>query len=1048
MGFHGDLHVHSKYSRATSRDLDLEHMAWWAARKGIGLIGTGDCVHPAWLAEIRDKLVPAGGGLFRLKSELEAQIWKTLPPSCVAPVRFMLSVEISTIYKKGDRTRKIHHLIYASDFEAVDRLAASLGRIGNIASDGRPILGLDSRDLLEITLESGQHSYLVPAHIWTPWFAALGSQSGFDSIAECYGDLADQIFAVETGLSSDPAMNWRVSFLDRYRLTSNSDAHSPAKLGREATRFSCEMDYFAIRRALETGEGYLGTVEFFPEEGKYHLDGHRACGVRLQPTQTIANDGLCPVCQNRVTVGVAHRVEALADRTSAEAQPPATAGEVTNLVPLAEILSEIVGAGAASKAVTHAYDCATALLGPELSVLKEVPVEDIARANSLLGEAIDRLRTGTVIRQAGYDGEYGVIRIFDDDELDRFTRGGLLFDAPRRGRVRATPEPTRQVTQAKQTARLPLATPAPPDCADGILSALDADQKLGAQAVEGPTIVLAGPGAGKTRMLTHRLAHLIVDCGMPAASCLALTFTRRATEELQQRLRGLLPSGSGCCPVHSFHSLGLVILRAHGAELGLAPDFRIAGEGERASALAAVLSVSESKAARLLRALSVTKRTNAAADGELGAALDAYRRLGREQNWIDFDDLVGLSVLLLTTHTEVAVLWRNRFRHICVDEFQDVDESQYQLLRLLAAPDGNICVIGDPNQAIYGFRGADAACFERFKQDFLNVRAVRLGRNYRSTGTIVAAASQLIGSVTRSDITRPMQEPITLHCATSERAEAEFIVTTIEKLLGGHDMLAAGRRQGGVRQPDMPLGFADFAVLYRTDGQSAALREAFDEAGIPFKKSSPAPIAAQSSVQAMLRVLGLQSPDLRAANMPTRIAMAAEQVRTIADGPDPTALAEAKRWLTALGGVDDLAALREQVALSTEADFWDGRADRVSLLTMHAAKGLEFSVVFVIGLEDGLVPFFWNGMSPEGKPVADGQDRGATEAEERRLLYVAMTRAKDRLFLSRAAQRPWRGRSVTLPPSRYLRDIAPELVVQESWLAQKQRAAARQYSLF
>jgi DNA helicase II / ATP-dependent DNA helicase PcrA len=246
----------------------------------------------------------------------------------------------------------------------------------------------------------------------------------------------------------------------------------------------------------------------------------------------------------------------------------------------------------------------------------------------------------------------------------------------------------------------------------------------------------------------------------------------------------------------------------------------------------------------------------------------------------------------------------------------------------------------------------------------------------------------------------------------------------------------------------MPLGFADFAVLYRTDGQSAALREAFDEAGIPFKKSSPAPIAAQSSVQAMLRVLGLQSPDLRAANMPTRIAMAAEQVRAIADGPDPTALAEAKRWLTALGGVDDLAALREQVALSTEADFWDGRADRVSLLTMHAAQGLEFSVVFVIGLEDGLVPFFWNGMSPEGKPVADGQDRGATEAEERRLLYVAMTRAKDRLFLSRAAQRPWRGRPVTLPPSRYLRDIAPELVVQESWLAQKQRAAARQYSLF
>jgi DNA helicase-2/ATP-dependent DNA helicase PcrA len=268
MEFHADLHVHSKYSRATSRDLDLEHLAWWAARKGIAVVGTGDCVHPAWLAEIKDKLVPAGGGLFSLKPEIEAEIWKTLAPSCRTAVRLMLSVEISTIYKKGERTRKIHHLIYVSDFDAADRLAASLGRIGNIASDGRPILGLDSRNLLEVALESGPHSYLVPAHIWTPWFAALGSQSGFDSINECYGDLSGHIFAVETGLSSDPAMNWRVSFLDRYRLTSNSDAHSPGKLGREATRFSCEPDFFAIRRALETGEGYEGTVEFFPEEGK------------------------------------------------------------------------------------------------------------------------------------------------------------------------------------------------------------------------------------------------------------------------------------------------------------------------------------------------------------------------------------------------------------------------------------------------------------------------------------------------------------------------------------------------------------------------------------------------------------------------------------------------------------------------------------------------------------------------------------------------------------------------------------------------------------
>ena len=438
MRFYADLHVHSKYSRATSRDLDLEHLAHWAARKGIGVVGTGDFCHPAWAAELKDKLVPAEPGLFRLRDDIEAGVAATLPPSCRTPVRFMLEVEISTIYKKGDKTRKVHHLIYAPDFVTMDRIAERLGRIGNIKSDGRPILGLDSRELLEITLESEPGAYLVPAHIWTPWFAALGSQSGFDSIAECYGDLSEHIFAVETGLSSDPPMNWRVSFLDRYRLTSNSDAHSPGKLGREATAFDCDMDYFALRRALETGDGYAGTVEFFPEEGKYHLDGHRKCEVRLTPKETLANGGRCPVCGEKVTIGVGHRVEVLADRDTIET-PPATAGSVSNLVPLPEMLSEIAASGVGSKTVERLYDRVIGAFGPELSILGEVPVEDIARAeSSVLAEAITRLRAGKVIRDAGYDGEYGVIRLFEDGELAR--GGGMLFEAPVARRAPPPPE--------------------------------------------------------------------------------------------------------------------------------------------------------------------------------------------------------------------------------------------------------------------------------------------------------------------------------------------------------------------------------------------------------------------------------------------------------------------------------------------------------------------------------------------------------------------------------------------------------------------------------
>src|SRR5262245_33395083 len=449
MRFHADLHVHSKYSRATSRDLDLEHLAAWACRKGIGVVATGDFTHPAWCAELKQKLVPAEPGLFRLRPDIEEAIAESLPAACRTPVRFMLEVEISTIYKKADRTRKIHHLIYAPDFETADRMSARLARIGNISSDGRPILGLDSRDLLEITLDSGPHAYLVPAHIWTPWFAALGSQSGFDSITECYGDLADHIFAVETGLSSDPPMNWRVSFLDRYRLTSNSDAHSPGKLGREATTFDCDLDYFAIKAALETGRGFIGTVEFFPDEGKYHLDGHRKCEVRFSPKETLAHGGRCPICGQPLTIGVEHRVEVLADRSEGEALPPPSAGTVSNLVPLPEILSELTESGPASRAVARGYDEAIAKLGPELSILQSVPVEDIAQAGSaLLAEAITRLRGGKVIREAGYDGEYGVIRLFDENELKRLTAGGLLFDAP----ISKRAAPGRPKPQAKDDA--------------------------------------------------------------------------------------------------------------------------------------------------------------------------------------------------------------------------------------------------------------------------------------------------------------------------------------------------------------------------------------------------------------------------------------------------------------------------------------------------------------------------------------------------------------------------------------------------------------------
>ena len=310
--FYTDLHIHSKYSRATSKSCNLEELAYWAEKKGLGLIATGDFTHPAWFGEIKEKLIPQGDGTFKLKD---------------SPVRFILSVEISTIYKKWDKTRKVHHVIFAPDLDSAEKFRQKLGAVGNIVSDGRPILGLDSRNLLEIALESGEGMELIPAHIWTPWFSVLGSKSGFDSIEDCYGDLAGHIFAVETGLSSDPEMNWKVSKLDKYRLVSNSDAHSPAKLAREATVFDAPLDYHGIMNALKTGEGYTGTVEFFPEEGKYHEDGHRKCNVCLTPEESGKLNNICPVCGKPLTIGVLNRVCELADRPFNSDFRPQTAGK-------------------------------------------------------------------------------------------------------------------------------------------------------------------------------------------------------------------------------------------------------------------------------------------------------------------------------------------------------------------------------------------------------------------------------------------------------------------------------------------------------------------------------------------------------------------------------------------------------------------------------------------------------------------------------------------------------------------------------------------------
>lgn len=414
MQFICDFHVHSKYSRATSKEMDLENLEKWAAIKGISVIGTGDFTHPAWFKELSAKLEPAESGLYKLKNA-----------GGKSAVRFILTAEISSIYSKGGKTRRVHNLIFSPSLEIAGKINERLGAIGNLKSDGRPILGLGAKELAEIVFGVSGDCLVVPAHVWTPWFSVFGSMSGFDSLEECFEELAPKIHAIETGLSSDPAMNWRVSGLDRLTLISNSDSHSPAKIGREANIFELEsLSYPNIAAALKkssTKNKLVKTIEFFPEEGKYHHDGHAACGVNFSPAETKKHKGICPKCGKSLVIGVLNRVGVLANRPAyAKAsagkeigKKPAGATDFVRLIPLEEIIAGALDFGVSSKAVQKQYFNLIEKLGNEFEILLDAPIGKIAEASlPLIAEGVKRVREGKIKITPGFDGVYGKINIF------------------------------------------------------------------------------------------------------------------------------------------------------------------------------------------------------------------------------------------------------------------------------------------------------------------------------------------------------------------------------------------------------------------------------------------------------------------------------------------------------------------------------------------------------------------------------------------------------------------------------------------------------------
>ncbi|MCG8549457.1 MAG: UvrD-helicase domain-containing protein [Desulfobacterales bacterium] len=1088
MKYIADLHIHSKYSRATAKNLDLEHIYQSARVKGITLVGTGDFTHPAWIREIETKLEPAEPGLFALKKDLSRQIDADVPDSCNGPVRFILQSEISNIYKKETRVRKNHNLIYLPDLDTAKKFNARLDAIGNINSDGRPILGLDARDLLEIMLETSDRGFFIPAHIWTPWFSMFGSKSGFDTIEECFGDLSSHIFACETGLSSDPPMNWRVKDLDKVSLVSNSDAHSPKFLGRNASVFDTDLAFDAVRKALETHDlnAYQGTLDMYPHQGKYHYDGHRKCGVCLNPDETAALDGICPECGKPLTLGVLYRVRELADRP--EGFKPENRHPHTYVVPLADILSQIFGVGPNTKKVNTYYDKAVNALGPELAILTQLSPDTIERAGvPLLAQAIQKMRAGDIHIDPGFDGEYGTVNIFTREEKEDIQGEKSLFadPLPRKKSKKTMGLPrTRKKSQSKDT-QLPLPekkeTPSP-IAPKHILDGLNPEQDRAVQSESRAVVIQAGPGTGKTRTLTARIAWLLRENRCAPENILALTFTNKAAGELADRIESFIPKGGQLVTAATFHGFCLNMLKRHSDfKRGLMEDdlrFEVLAMAAKAvtgekKVLKRTVSKLDAWISRQKQQLKAPGEENQAAAEDQGVepfdpiwpgVYKTYDQMLYDRGLADFEDLIFLCFRLFSGDAVLLEQVRRQYQFIFVDEYQDLNLGQYTLVKLLAQ-NGHIFVICDPDQSIYGFRGSDSRFFNRFEHDFPGCEQIRLRQNYRSTQTILDASFQVISSGDKADsegrkiyASLDGTQKILINETASESAEAVAVGKIIEKGVGGLSFLSMDKGTGQNFGADREYAFSDFAVLYRTRQQARAFAQAFEKAGIPFQtadRENWIDMAGIKELLALVRIfLGRGSePDRQAFTqfLPMITALSgpmntATLLDTLGDWLDIKALSKADETLAAacrrLNALADRYpspnALLDALRLDQDPDFLDKTVEKVSLMTMHAAKGLEFPVVFLSGCENGTIPF-----ARDGKTVEDPD-------EERRLFYVAMTRAKEMLYLTYARKRRIFGREQQRTRSCFIDDIEKELARYEKGIKQvkKQKPKDIQMELF
>ncbi|MFP4213031.1 MAG: UvrD-helicase domain-containing protein [Desulfohalobiaceae bacterium] len=1005
--FYADLHIHSRYSRATSKQLSLRNLAAWAGVKGLDVLATGDFTHPGWLQEIEEQLQQEDSGLLRLRQEqgLEQEIPWFSSSRALPRTRFMLCTEISSIYKKKNQVHKIHNLVFMPGLEQAKAFNRKLAQIGNLEADGRPILGLDARNLLEMVLECDPRAFLIPAHIWTPWFSLFGSRSGFDCIEDCFQDLTSHIFALETGLSSDPDMNWLWSRLDRFQLVSSSDAHSGEKLAREANIFSGEPGFETILRALKSeglGHKFLGTVEFFPEEGKYHLDGHRKCGVVLDPRQTRELRNVCPVCGGQLTVGVLNRVLALADRESPE-QPPGSPG-FTSLIPLPELLSEIMGVGPRSKTVYRSYDRLLQRFGSELFILQQQDLEELRRFSPPLAEGISRMRNKEVLCEPGFDGQFGRICVFAEKERKALQKGGSLL--PDQGRPKPEQPPEALGSLPDREPRAQEQTLSPEAC--------NTEQLEAVQAQGGPLLVLAGPGTGKTRTLLGRAKHLLQN-GINPRQILILTFTRSAARELRERLAAGFGENQALPRAETMHALAFEYWVQVQRQ-----DPLLMAEEEARQVFARANPELEARQLKEVWARLCLARENQELPQDLVQYWRSYAQQKEHWNLVDYTDLLEFWLQALQEQD-----YSSPYTQVLVDEVQDLSRLQLQLLRYLVPEQGQgLFAIGDPEQSIYSFRGAVRDLRQELLVLWPGLQTLSLTSNYRSRQNLLDFCSFLFPDKEHLQAQISGQGSICYYQGASGEQEAQWIAKQIQSLLGGTAHHQADQELTGGMAP------GDIAVLVRFRGLLPTLQRILGRMGLPCAAPETSFFWQEPRVELILNTaanyLGLDIGDKQTLDCPERILTSGPQGLAVYFQDMPPfdqifwksqPFQELKKAFSAQGS---WSALLNWIHLESDLAQVRARAQKVRLLTIHAAKGLEFEAVFLPALEQGILPF-------AGKSLLSGrvsqEEDPPDPSEERRLFYVALTRAKSRLFLSHAQKRRIYGRQHQLSPSSLLQEL-------------------------